>query len=485
MTQTSIKKNFIMNALVSLSNALFPLITYYYVARILLTVGMGKVTFATSLITWFSMFAQLGIPEYGVRAAAKVRDNREELTRTAHELLMINLIMNVVVFLAFFLALAIVPRLQGEKTLYMLMSVSILLTSLGMEWLYKGLEQYTYIAVRSILCKLIALILVFLLVKEEKHYLIYGVLSVFAAAASNVMNLVFAHKYIGFKPVGNYHLLRHMKPVLIFFAMAFATTVYTNLDVLMLGFLRSEADVGIYNASVRVKSLLVSLITSLGTVMLPRASYYVHHGRMEDFQSMSRNALHFVFLAAAPCMTYFFLFASPTIGLLSGPDFISAVPSMRVLMPTLLLIGITNILGIEIMVPTNRERYVLYSAIVGALVDLGLNSVLIPAYSATGAAVSTLTAEVVVLLMQLWFLRNEAKDIFSEIPWAKIAVSLLPAVLASLWVLNMQWGNFIILALGAALFFGVYGASLLLMRESMAVAALKLAGTTVKRWIKK
>ena len=104
MKQISIKKNFLMNALLSLSNALFPLVTYFYVARILLTVGMGKVTFATSLVVWFSMFAQLGIPEYGVRAAAKARDSREELTRTAHELLLINLIMNAAVYLVFFLA---------------------------------------------------------------------------------------------------------------------------------------------------------------------------------------------------------------------------------------------------------------------------------------------------------------------------------------------------------------------------------------------
>ena len=365
------------------------------------------------------------------------------------------------------------------------MSVSILLTSLGMEWLYKGLEQYAYIALRSIACKLIALVMVFLLVKEEKDYVVYGVLSIFAASASNILNLVFARKYIGFRPVGKYNLLRHIKPVLIFFAMACATTVYTNLDVLMLGFLRSEADVGIYNASVRVKSLLVSVITSLGTVMLPRAAYYVHHGRMVDFQSMSRKALHFVFLAAAPCMVFFFLFAQPAIGLLSGPDFLPAVRPMRVLMPTLLLIGITNILGIEIMVPTDRERYVLYSVVAGAAIDLVLNAVLIPPYSATGAAVSTLIAEAAVLLIQLWFLRKEARNVFSGIAYGKILLSLLPAVVASFWLGKVPWGNFATLLLAAPLFFGAYGGTLLLLREPMATAAWGMTMKMMKKWIRK
>lgn len=485
MKQISIKKNFLMNAMLSLSNALFPLVTYFYVARILLTAGMGKVTFATSLVVWFSMFAQLGIPEYGVRAAAKARDSREELTRTAHELLLINLIMNAAVYLVLFLALATVPRLQGEKTLYLLMSVSILLTSLGMEWLYKGLEQYTYIALRSIGCKLIALVMVFLLVKQEKDYVIYGVLSIFAASASNVLNLFFARKYIGFRPVGKYNLVRHLRPVLVFFAMACATTVYTNLDVLMLGFMRSEADVGIYNASVRVKSLLVSVITSLGTVMLPRAAYYVHRGRMEDFQSMSRKALRFVFLAAAPCMVFFFLFARPTIGLLSGPDFLPAVRPMRVLMPTLLLIGVTNILGIEIMVPTDRERYVLYSVVAGALIDLILNAVLIPTYSATGAAVSTLIAEAAVLLIQLWFLRREARNVFAGISYERILLSLLPAVLVSFWLVRVSWGDFATLLLAAPVFFGAYGGMLLLLREPMATAAWGMTIKMIKKWMRK
>ena len=203
--------------------------------------------------------------------------------------------------------------------------------------------------------------------------------------------------------------------------------------------------------------LLVSVITSLGTVMLPRAAYYVHRGRMEDFQSMSRKALRFVFLAAAPCMVFFFLFARPTIGLLSGPDFLPAVRPMRVLMPTVLLIGVTNILGIEIMVPTDRERYVLYSVVAGALIDLILNAVLIPIYSATGAAVSTLIAEAAVLLIQLWFLRREARNVFAGISYGKILLSLLPAALISFWLIRVSWSDFTTLLLAAPLFFGAIG----------------------------
>lgn len=151
MKQKSLKLNIIMNMLLTMSSFIFPLITFPYVSRILLPEGTGKVSFATSLISYFSMFAQLGIPTYGIRACAKVRDNREELTRTAQELLIINLIMSVVLYIVFFGAILLVPRLHNERNLYVIVSCTIILTSIGMEWLYKALEQYTYITLRSVL----------------------------------------------------------------------------------------------------------------------------------------------------------------------------------------------------------------------------------------------------------------------------------------------------------------------------------------------
>ena len=105
----SLKVNFIMNAILTLSSFLFPLITFPYISRILLPAGTGKVSFATSLVSYFAMLAQLGIPTYGIRACARVRDDRRELTQTTHELLYINMIMCVVSYIIFFLVLGLVP----------------------------------------------------------------------------------------------------------------------------------------------------------------------------------------------------------------------------------------------------------------------------------------------------------------------------------------------------------------------------------------
>ena len=156
--------------------------------------------------------------------------------------------------------------------------------------------------------------------------------------------------------------------------------VYTNLDTVMLGFMTSDETVGYYNAAVRIKSILVSIVTSLGAVLLPRASYYVERGEMDRFRQITRKALNFVFLAAVPMMIYFMVFARQGIFLLSGENYAGAVRPMQWIMPTLLFIGLSNVLGIQILVPLTREKVVLWSLIAGAAVDVVLNVVLIPKY---------------------------------------------------------------------------------------------------------
>lgn len=478
---SSIKRNFVMNIILTMSSFIFPLITFPYISRILLPAGTGKVSFAVSLVSYFNMFAQLGIPTYGIRACAKVRDDREQLTRTAHELLMINMVMSIVSYILLMIGLCFVPRLRGERTLYLIVSVSIILNTIGMEWLYKALEQYSYITMRSIFFKFVALAAMFWLVHRQSDYVIYGGITILAASASNIMNLLNVHRYIDMRFVGGYHLMRHMKAVIVFFAMSCATTIYTNLDTVMLGFMTTDADVGYYNTAVKIKTILVSIVTSLGTVLLPRASYYVEHGQFDEFYKMTKKSLNFVLLTASPLMLYFVLFARQGIYFLSGPAFEGSVIPMQIIMPTLLLIGITNVLGIQILVPMGREKVVLYSEIAGAATDCILNFVLIPQMASAGAAIGTLAAEFVVLAVQCASLRDKSLKEFWKIHYGKLALALVLGTLASVWIVGLKIGSFLTLLFSFTLFFGIYALSLLIMREPLVMGIFGQAMEVVKR----
>lgn len=464
---TSIKLNFIMSALLTMSSFIFPLITFPYVSRILLPEGTGKVSFATSVVSYFALFAQLGIPTYGIRACAQVRDDKIKLTRTVHELLIINLIMSAIAYLAFFVALYNVPRLSQDKTLFLIASSSILFNAIGMEWLYKALEQYTYITIRSVAFKFIALIAMFLLVHQKSDYIVYGGISTVAAFASNIFNFIHARHYVSARPVGHYNLKRHMKAIFVFFAMSCAVTIYTNLDTVMLGFMATDADVGCYSAAVKIKSVLLGVVSSLGNVLLPRASYYVENQMMDDFYRITKKAINFVFLLSLPLMLYFMLFAKEGIFFLSGNAYADAIGPMQIIMPTIVLIGLTGIMGIQMLVPLGKEKIVLYSEIAGAITDLVLNAILIPRIASAGAAIGTLVAELVVWIVQFVFLRSEVIDAYRKIRYGLIFLALMGGTIASLWVRLLSLGTFFTLVVTAILFFGVYGVILLLGKEPL------------------
>lgn len=200
--------------------------------------------------------------------------------------------MGAISYAALFVLININSSMGQEKPLYIIMSAMILFNAIGMDYLFQGLEQYSYITKRSVLFKLITLVAMFLLIRTKDDYVIYGGLTIFASSASNVMNFFYARKYISFKKTGKLNLRRHLKAVSIFFAMACATTVYTNLDVVMLDYLKTDEDVGYYNAAVKIKSVLVSIVTSLGSVLLPRASYYVEKGMKAEYRRITAKAIN-------------------------------------------------------------------------------------------------------------------------------------------------------------------------------------------------
>lgn len=275
-----------------------------------------------------------------------------------------------------------------------------------------------------------------------------------------------------------------MKPIIIFFAMSCATTIYTNLDTVMLGFMKTDTDVGYYNAAVKIKTVLLGVVTALGTVLLPRASYYVEQKLMDEFYRVARKAIHFVFLISLPMAVYFMFFAKEGIFFLSGDAYGGSIIPMQIIMPTLVLIGLTNIMGIQMLVPLGGEKVVLYSEIVGAVVDLILNAILIPSMSSAGAAIGTLVAEVAVFIVQYVALRGSVRDMFLDMRYGALILATALGSICAVPVKMLHLGSFFTLCISAILFFGVYGIVMILMKEELVLEILNQVLGMVKGKLK-
>ena len=467
----SIKFNFIMNFILTVSNFLFPLITFPYVSRILLPEGTGKVAFALSIVSYFTLFASFGVAIYGIRAIAQVRDDKDRLSKTMHELLFINIISMIIVYIALVIAISVVPKFAMEKELFWVTSLFVLFTIIGIEWLYKGLEKYQYITIRTIVFKIASLFLVFLFVKEKSDYIIFAFISIFAIVGSGVLNLINSRKLINYTLYSEYEFKKHLKPMFVLFLTSMAIAIYTSLDEGLLGLLSSPEQVGYYNAAVRVKGILFTLITSLGVVLLPRLSYYVENHMETEFHEALAKSTNFIIVIAASVVIFFTLFAKETILILAGENYVASIIPLQIVVWTLILSAITNILGIQILLPLKKDKQLLFSVLCAATVDVIANFLLVPKLSAVGTALSVIAAELSVLILQMIILRQYIKILFSGLQLHKMIIALLIAIACALFVreIVVNTSTLIIFLCSSSVFFLAYFIILLLLKEKFII----------------
>lgn len=484
MKDNSVKINLILNGILRVSSMIFPLVTFPYVSRVLGAIGMGKVTFANSIVSYFAMFAQLGIPTYGIRECSKVKNNKERLSKTVYELLIIELILSIFVCAILVLSTFFVKKFYINRILLYIGSVSIFLTAISAEWLYQALEEYQFITIRSIAFKAISLVLMFLVIHDTSDAEMYMTLMVLASSGSYICNLFYLRKFI--LPINLIQRSKlsfkvHFKGTITFFAMTIATTVYTNLDNIMLGFMTSDSDVGYYNSAVKVKSFLVGAITSIGVVLLPRATMAVQNKSDEEFSRLMRKSIHLVEFIAVPIAAFFTVFSKPTIMILSGSEYAPSVLPMEIILPTVIFIGITNILGYQVLVPLGGELDMLVSVILGAITDLIINMLLIPGMKSSGAAIGTLIAEFVVLVYQYIILRRKYNiDIYFDNILKILLISLLSSVIG-LELLYFISNVFLQEIFGCIVFFGVYSLIMIAIKDEIAMEIFTMIKSKFKR----
>ena len=495
--KTSIKLNMVMSIILTASNFVFPLITYSYVTRILLAEGTGKVAFVQSILSYFSYIAALGISGYGTRECARLQNNKEALSRFVSELMSINFISTVVAYLALALSIFLVPKFQEYSMLFVVMCPSILLQTFGMEWLYRGMEKYTYITIRSIIFKIIAVILTFCMIKDSGDVLWYGAITIFTASASNVLNFFNAAKYIKWTKPELYQLKRHLKPIMVFFMSMLIITIYGHFDTTMLGFISGDNAVGIYNAGLKIKTLVLSVSTAITSVFIPRMSIYFANKQQAQFHNLLLKSLRVSLVMVFPLSVFVILNAEDILRFVCGEEFLSAENTLIILMVCVLVLTMTNLLGNQILIPKNMEKRYSQSVFIGMFINLFLNTLLIPKYGSAGAAFATLMTEAFNMFWMGWGCIEEIKYMEEHIKVLKYMLPIMIAIaagagtnmFAQTWEIlagmsgTMQ--SFFHLIICGAAFFGTNYLCLLIEKEPIIMEGKEVVLKTFRKLKKK
>ena len=400
MKEKSLKLNAALNIVKQCMNLLFPLITFPYSSRILNPEGIGKVNFALSIVSYFSLLAGLGIGKYATREAAKIRDDKIQFSKFAKEIITINFSTTIISYALFFIALFAVPRFSEYRALLCICSTTILFSTLGMEWVYNAKEEYVYTTVRAMCFQVLSLILLFVLVKTKDDYIKYASINVISSVGSNILNFINLRKLIDFKVKVQKELKKHFKPILILFASSVAVSLYNELDKTMIGFLANDEQVGYYSASTKITKLVIALITAILTVISPRLSHYAENDK-EKFFTLLEKTFNIILMLSLPFLFALIVMARPLTLLFCGENFEPSIIIMQVMSVIIFMIPLATFCSTQIFIPLRKDKYTFYPVFVGAVVNAFCNVFLILKYGGLGAGIATVVAETSVTVSSL------------------------------------------------------------------------------------
>lgn len=392
----SLVKNAVFNIAYKLMNVLFPLITSAYVSRMLLSDGIGKVSYAQNIASIFVIIAALGLPAYGIKVIASLKNKGDEdaRNRSFSELWLILIASTTLCCIVYLVTVFSIPKFYNDKTLFLAAGIQIVLVSCNVDWLYQGMEDYRYIAIRSFAVKLISLICIFVFVRKRNDYIIYALITSLAVAGNNIWNIIHSRKYIRFT-LYNLSLKQHFKPVLFLLLSTLAIELYSKVDITMLGIMCEDSNVGYYSNAIKVINAIVTALTAITAVFLPRLSMHIHENKSK-YDELVNHGVKILVCLSVPCCIGLMIVADDFAVTMFGKDFFEAGSTLRILAPLLIIKGVGDLLNYQVIISAGKEKYFLFTNFSAAIFNIILNYLLIPIFLEKGAAIASIISELIV-----------------------------------------------------------------------------------------
>ena len=412
-------KNYAYNLSYQLLLIILPIITTPYVTRVFSAKDLGTYGYFNSIVTYFILLATLGVASYGTKEIAA---NRKNIPKNFWGIYSLQFGASSLSILLYTLLCFGVDEMRNP--IAYILGVSLISKGLDISWLFQGLEDFRKITTRNIMVKLIGVISIFLLIKSANDlYLYVFLLTIFELVGQLSMWLP-ARKFIGKPHLDIDYTKYHLKPILLLFLPQIAISLYATLDRTMLGMISSTNDVGIYDQALKLINILLTLVTSLGSVMLPRVSSLLGTGNHKAVNKMHEVSFLIYNLVIFPIMAGMLIVNDDFVQFFLGKDFQDSRYAIAIMIFRMFFIGWTNIMGFQILIPHNKSKEYMISTTAPAIISIGLNLLFLPKLGYIGAAIVSVLTEVLVWAIQLYFTRSYLK----EVP---IIGSMVKIVLAS------------------------------------------------------
>ena len=400
----SIKRNYIYNLSYQILLMITPLLTMPYLSRILGPDGIGKVSFANSVVAYFSLFAVFGTTLYGQRQISYVQDDKTQRTLVFWEIKVFEIASSLIVLTIYLLFVFS----HSDKLLYLVLAFNIAAITVDITWFFQGMEEFGKIVFRNFVLKTLNIAFIFTFITSHEDFVLYAFGLAFFAFIGNASLWFCLPGYVGKPDFKSIKVFQNLKIILSLFIPTIAIQIYTVLDKTMIGLITKDVfENGYYEQSITVSRMVLTLVTSLGAVMIPRIGYHFGKGEMEMVQTYMYKGFQFVWFLGIPLCFGVIGIAPNFVPWFFGPNFLKVIPLLSILSFLILAIGINNVTGMQYLIPTGRQNTFTLTVLAGAGINFLLNCWFIYYYKSIGAAIASVIAETVVALVQLYIVRKE------------------------------------------------------------------------------
>ena len=400
-----LKNNLIYSTILTLSTYLVPLLVFPYISKVLGVERIGMIDTADNIIDYCILFSMMGMSTLGIREIARSRHNALMLKQAFSSLFCLNAFTTFIAFCLLWASYLCIPQLHGKGNLLMIGSVKLVFNLFWIEWLFRGLERFRYITLRSVVVRALFVLCVFCLVKTQGDYCIYYMLFVGIVMANALFNWWHRRNIVAFS-FRSIRLKSYLRPYLKLGLFAVLSAIYTKLSVPLLSVTCGDIEAGYYATAIRFYQVVIALVVSLNSVLIPRMSVLVEQGRMAEVWQVSRKALRWLLAIGIPLVVLVEILAPQLIYIFAGKGFEEAVTPLRIVIIQLLVIGCEQIVILQQLIPLRQDLAIVKSAAVGVMTWTVFSILLVPRYGATGSGMTWVAAESATLLCAYLTLRK-------------------------------------------------------------------------------
>ena len=465
-------KNYLYNLSYQILTIILPIITVPYVTRIFTSEDLGNYVFYSSIVNYFSLFAMLGVTVYGTKQIAAVSD----VSSTFWNIYAIQLIASLLALIAYVIGVISIPNMGGFIPI--ILGIVLFSKMIDISWLFAGKEDFKKITLRNTVVKLSGVISIFTLVKSSEDLYLYTFLIVLFDFLGQFVMWMPAKKFIKRPSFNMKAIKKNLHPIVLLFLPQVAISLYVILDKTLLGILGSYSDVGIYEQGQRLTSILITVVSSLGAVMLPRVANLLSEKKEKEAQNMVRFSFILYNMIIFPMIFGLIAVNEVFVKLFLGENFQDVKYVLYIIVFNLMFIGWTNILGYQVLVARNKNKEFMLSTTIPAFVSVVVNIAVIPFLGYIGASLTSVVVEILVFAIQWYYSRNIInKNLLFNIDLIKIiSASLLMfiAIMLCKYTLGLEG------IVGLLIYIGVGGITYVIMNVVLRTINIKEIRTLLK-----